>query len=186
VTQTSASGGQASLVGTLPTAARPNHLVTTLVHSFNGTYATMSIGTNGTILVSGPPFPAVTDLSFVSLESIIFRHTGTGTAIALNTTNWSESGGSFPPATWSTDGSGVVHLQGAVAQSASGGSSPNVIGTLPPAARPAATVYTIVITAGGYADLAIEPNGQMLLIDPRPPMVKDYSFVSLESITYRR
>ena len=40
--------------------------------------------------------------------------------------------------------------------------------------------------AGTYADLAIEPSGQLALIDPRPPMVKDYSFVSLESITYRR
>ena len=38
----------------------------------------------------------------------------------------------------------------------------------------------------GYADLAIEPNGALALIDPRPPMVKDYTFVSLESITYRR
>jgi hypothetical protein len=29
-------------------------------------------------------------------------------------------------------------------------------------------------------------SGALALIDPRPPMVKDYSFVSLESITYRR
>lgn len=186
VTQTSTSGGQASLVGTLPKAARPAHVVTTLVHSFSGTYAVMSIGTNGTIFVSGPPFPAVTDLSFVSLEGIIYRHAGTGTAIALNTINWSEGGGTFPPATWYTDGSGVIHLQGAVAQTANGGSSPNLIGTLPPAARPAATVFTIVLTTGGYADLGIQSNGQLVLIDPRPPAAKDYSFVSLESISYRR
>jgi hypothetical protein len=48
-------------------------------------------------------------------------------------------------------------------------------------------VYTIVHTFNGtYADLAIEPNGQLDLIAPRPPMVQDYGFVSLESITYRR
>ena len=186
VTQTSASGGQASLVGTLPRAARPAHFLTTLVHSFSGTYAVMSIGTNGTILVSGPPFPAVTDLSFVSLEGIVYRHAGSGTAIALNAVNWSEAGGLFPPATWYADGSGVVHLQGAVAQTATGGSSPNVIGTLPSAARPAATVYTVVLTTGGYADLGIQPNGQLLILDPRPPAAKDYSLVSLESLSYRR
>ncbi len=48
-------------------------------------------------------------------------------------------------------------------------------------------MYTIVHTFNGtYADLAIEPNGTLALIDPRPPMVKDYTFVSLESITDRR
>jgi hypothetical protein len=35
-------------------------------------------------------------------------------------------------------------------------------------------VYTIVHTFNGtYADLAITPNGQIAVIDPRPPMVKD-------------
>jgi hypothetical protein len=39
---------------------------------------------------------------------------------------------------------------------------------------------------GTYADLAIAPNGQINVISPRPPAVQDYSFVSLEGITYRR
>jgi len=49
-------------------------------------------------------------------------------------------------------------------------------------------VYTIVSTFGGsYADLAIETDGTIRLIDPRSPAVKDYAtFVSLEAISYRR
>jgi hypothetical protein len=58
---------------------------------------------------------------------------------------------------------------------------------LRPSQPPRHTVYTIVHTFNGtYADLSIAPNGQIALIDPRSPMVKDYTFVSLESIVYRR
>jgi hypothetical protein len=80
-----------------------------------------------------------------------------------------------------------VHLIGAAKQSATGGSNPNLLGTLPPAASPSRVVYTIVHTFNGtYADIAINPNGQIDLIDPKPPAVKDYSFVSLECITYQQ
>lgn len=93
----------------------------------------------------------------------------------------------WPPA-WYTDSSGIVHLQGAAAQTSGSGSGANLIGTLPRAARPARAVYTIVSTFGGsYADLAIETDGTIRLIDPRSPAVKDYAtFVSLEAISYRR
>jgi hypothetical protein len=48
-------------------------------------------------------------------------------------------------------------------------------------------VFTIVHTFNGtYADIAIQTNGQIGLIDPRPPAVKDYSFVSLEGISYQQ
>ena len=54
-------------------------------------------------------------------------------------------------------------------------------------AAPGHFVYTIVHTFDGtYADLVIEPNGQIGLINPRSPMVTEYTFVSLEGITYRR
>ena len=78
---------------------------------------------------------------------------------------------------------GIVHLQGAVTQTVSGGSP--LIATLPPAARPDREVYTIVHTFGGtYADLAIAPDGRIGVITPRPPAARDFSFVSLEGITY--
>ena len=107
--------------------------------------------------------------------------------IPVNTLNWSGSAccGSRAPA-WYKDRSGVIHLQGAVTQANSSGPGANLLGTLPPAARPLANVFTIVHTASGtYADLVVLTNGQIGLLDPRPPAVKDYSFVSLEGITYR-
>jgi hypothetical protein len=110
------------------------------------------------------------------------------TAIRLNTLNWSGSAGfgSRSPA-WYTDGSGIVHLQGAATQINNSGPGANLIGTLPRSARPDHNVFTVVHTfAGTYADLAIGTNGHIDLIDPRPPAAKDYTFVSLESITYRR
>jgi hypothetical protein len=48
-------------------------------------------------------------------------------------------------------------------------------------------VFVIVHTFNGtYADLSIDPTGQIRLIDPRQPMSKDYSFVSLEGVTYHQ
>jgi hypothetical protein len=108
--------------------------------------------------------------------------------IPVNTQNWSASAGfgSRPPA-WYLDGSGVVHLQGAAKQIKASGADRTTIGTLPPAAAPSWTIYTVVITdPGTYADLAIEPDGTIALIDPRSPAVRDEGFVSLESISYRR
>ncbi len=119
------------------------------------------------------------------LEGITYRPGGSGTAIALNTANYANSGSPFRAGAWFTDGSGVVHLQGAVAQTSSSGTGANLIGTLPPAARPAENVFTIVLTSAGYADLGIASTGQLQLINPRPPEGTSYSFVSLESISYR-
>jgi len=108
--------------------------------------------------------------------------------IAVNTANWSASAGygSTAPG-WVEDNAGVIHLQGAVAQWYNGGSTPNLVGTLTIVARPHRTVYTIVHTlAGTYADLAIQPNGQIWALTPRPPAVTDLHFLSLEGITYQQ
>lgn len=106
--------------------------------------------------------------------------------------NWSnEAGfGSGPPkwakATGLVD-SDVVYLQGAAKQTPTTSPDPNLLCTLPPAASPDRVVYTIAHTFNGtYADISISPNGQIHLIDPRSPAVKDYSFVSLENITYEQ
>jgi hypothetical protein len=46
-------------------------------------------------------------------------------------------------------------------------------------------VVEIVHTFNGtYADLGIGPDGQIRLINPRAPMSKDFSFISLEGVTY--
>jgi hypothetical protein len=81
----------------------------------------------------------------------------------------------------------VVHLQGAARQVSRAGSDPDLLGTLPPAARPDRFVYELVHTfSGTYADVSISPSGQIDLIGPRPPAVQDFSFVSLEGITYEQ
>src|SRR6516162_7257721 len=112
--------------------------------------------------------------------------------VSLNTLNWSSSAGfgSTAPGWYKEVGlvdPDVVHLQGAVKQTSASGPDANLIGTLPAAASPDRIVYSIVHTFDGtYADIAINPNGQIVLIDPKAPAVKDYSFVSLEGITYEQ
>jgi hypothetical protein len=187
-TQVSSAGPDANLLGTLPKAASPSRSVYFVVHTFAGTYADLGIEPNGKILMIDPRPPAVKDYTFVSLEGITFRRSGTVHAIAVNHTNWSASArfGSTSPA-WYTDRSGLVHLQGAARQTSTTGRNAELVGTLPKAARPASSLYFIVHTfAGTYADLGIVPSGKILMIDPRPPAVKDYTFVSLEGITFRR
>jgi hypothetical protein len=185
VTQTSPNGPDPDQIGTLPPAARPAHQLIAIVHTFNGTFATITVEPTGEIFAEEPMFPAVIDFSFLSLESISYSPSRSGSPIALNTANWT-SIICCGHAAWYKDRSGVVHLQGAAGQVSASGTSPNLIGTLPAAARPAQTVYTIVACTGStYADLAIEPNGTINLIDPRPPADKDYFLVSLESLTYR-
>ena len=184
----SASNILGTLAGLL--GAGPNRVVYTIAHTFNGTYADVAINPNGQVDLIDPRPPAVKDYSFVSLEGITYGR-GLGGAInpiPVNTTNWSASAG-FGSATpgWYKDAFDIVHLVGAAKQTSSAGSDQNLLGTLPAAASPNRIVYTIVHTFNGtYADIAINPNGQIDLIDPRPPAVKDYSFVSLESITYQQ
>jgi len=180
----------AIVLGTLPAAARPARDVFTIVHTFNGTYADLEVETNGTIAVIGPPSPAVEDLSFLSLEGISYQPANTipASAIALNGTNWSSHTGFGSdvgiPAAYRTGG--VVHLEGAAKQIFPVGSGANFLGTVPAIDRPGnGTVYTVAATNDGtYADVAIDTSGQIFLIDPRPPALKDYTFVSLEGITY--
>ncbi|HEY2657794.1 MAG TPA: hypothetical protein VGI55_18565 [Solirubrobacteraceae bacterium] len=60
------------------------------------------------------------------------------------------------------------------------------MGTLPAVISPDRTVYTIVETnSGTYADLAIQPGGQIDVIDARSPLSSDLGYLSLEGITYQ-
>ncbi len=183
-----ASGSTADPLGTLPPAARPSQNVFVLVHTFLGTYAVLDLSPDGLMFVDDPLPPAVEDLSFLSLEGISYRPAGTASAISLNTANWSGNNGFNVPAPgWYKDRSGIVHLQGAAKLISSTGTGVDTMGTLPTSARPSHNVFTVVLTGTDtYADLVIAANGQVNLIDPRPPAVRDYSFVSLAGITYRR
>jgi hypothetical protein len=187
-TFSSASNVLGTLAGLL--GAGPNRVIYTIVHTFNGTYADVAINPNGQIALIDPRPPAIKDYSFVSLEGITYGPGlgGVINSLPVNTTNWSASAGfgSAAPG-WYKDAFGIVHLVGAAKQTTTAGSGQNLLGTLPAAASPNRVVYTTVHTFNGtYADIAINPNGQVRLIDPRPPAVKDYSFVSLEGITYQQ
>jgi hypothetical protein len=184
--QVSKTGLGANLLGTLPSSARPARNVFVIVHTFAGTYADLEVATNGQLNLIDPRPPAVKDYTFVSLESITYRPPTAGTAIPVNGANWSGSAGFGSTApSWFKDGSGLVHLQGAARQVRNTGHGPNLLGILPSSARPARNVFVIVHTfAGTYADLEVATNGQLNLIDPYGFAVKDYSFVSLEGISY--
>jgi hypothetical protein len=187
VRQTSNSGAGADVIGTLPARARPKADMYTIVHTLDGTYADLVIAPGGAIDVIGPRSPAVQDYGFLSLEGITYRPTGSTSPIPINKFNWSGSArfGSRHPG-WYQDRSGVIHLQGAVRQTSNLGPGASVIGTLPAKARPKANVFTIVHTFNGtYADLEVATSGRIILTAPPSPLVQDYTFVSLEGITYR-
>ena len=79
-----------------------------------------------------------------------------------------------------------MHLFGHARLVSGGGGSDVVTSVLCPSCRPTHIVYTIVHTFGGtYADLSIDTSGVIRVIGPRPPAAADYSFLSLDGITYQ-
>jgi hypothetical protein len=190
VRQVSTKGATPDIIGVLPSADRPfERSVFEKVDTRDGTYAEIEIDQFGDIAVFPPHSPAVTDFSFVSLEGVSFERlpSNVNFPVTVNTKNWSGSAGldSVAPSVY-TDGSGIVHLQGAVTQTSAQGAGADVIGTLVPAFRPNFNVFTIAPTfQGGYADLSISAQtGQITLIGARSPAVDDNQFVSLDGITY--
>jgi hypothetical protein len=179
----------------------PAQNVERVVHTYAGTYADLTISTTGAICLTAPPSPLVTDYRFVSLEGISYAPSGNpdpgeSQPIALNGPSWSpiQIPDSVEPEapSWFQDRDGTVHLEGS-ADFSDSLEEPfsNFVGTLPQSIRPSRSVYTVVATAcniyGTYADLVITPQGQILLINPRPP-ASSYSYwgpVSLDGITYQ-
>jgi hypothetical protein len=187
--QINPNGSNANYLGSVPASDAPGYNVYTIAATNDGTYADIGISPTGGIYLIGPAAPMLKDYSFVSLEGITYtRSYQIGAGIFLNTANWTGNAGygSRSPG-WVEDNAGVIHLQGAVARFSGTGTNANLIGTLPSIARPNRTVYTIVHTfAGTYADLAIQPNGQIWALTPRPPAVTNLQFLSLEGVTYQQ
>jgi hypothetical protein len=197
VTQTSQSGNL-DFIGIVPAGDRPNRAVYTIVHTFNGTFADLAINAQGQIFLIPS---SATGTHFVSLEGITYQpgNANPPSPINLNTANWlgSVCCGATGPGAYATTtlgagppggGDEIVHLQGAVKQKSSSGSDPNLIGTLPSDVEPPnRSVYTIVHTGSGtFADLAINPQGQIFLI-PTPTLTgSNTQFVSLEGISYNQ
>jgi hypothetical protein len=187
VRQTKSTGTNAGLIGTLPARARPAASVYTIVHTLNGTYADLVIEATGSIYVIGPRSPAVQDLGFLSLESITYRRSGATIPLSLNKKNWSGSAGYDSRApSWYQDASGVIHLQGAVRQVTGPALTANVLGTLPAGTYPAANLSFMVHSFDGtYAQVAISTDGAIDVVPPAGPAIQDFSFISLEGISYR-
>lgn len=187
--QISAVGPNAGVLGTVPAADRPGDgTVYTIASTNDGTYADLAITPSGQIELIGPRPPALQDFSFVSLEGISYARVNVIPASMFpNTTNWSPFAGfgSASPG-WYEDTAGIIHLEGALKQISSSGPNAALVATLPAVARPTIrTLYTIVHTfSGTYADVAIEPGGQIVVIAPRVPAATDLSFLSLEGITF--
>jgi hypothetical protein len=191
-TQTSARGTGADVLGTLPPAFRPNRNVFAITHTFDGTYADLSISAStGEITMIGARSPAVQDYRFVSLEDISYPQAGvegsSDEPITVNTANYSGSTafGTLRPEV-GIDAEGTVYLSGAVARTSASGAGANTVGTVPAGFRPHRDVYLITHTNfGTYADLVVTPAGQINLIDPRAPLATDLAFVSLEGLSYQ-
>ncbi len=175
------------MLGTLPKAARPSRNLYFVVHTWSGTYADVAVNINGAIVLIGTRPPFIDEFFFVSLEGITYKRGGKVNGVGVNTTNWTPFAccGARSPG-WYADKSGIIHLQGAARQIGTSGKA-NLLGTLPKAARPSRNLYFIVHTwSGTYADLAVNANGSIVLIGARSPEITDYTFVSLEGITYKR
>jgi hypothetical protein len=148
---------------------------------------------------SRTPWRLLLALLAASLLSLTFAGSaaaGVGTGIPITLGPWwsgSAGFGTISPTAYFDD-YGLIHLWGAARQKicvnprgCAGLGAPNLLGTLLHAGpyAPQRNVFTIAHTNfGTYVDVSILTNGQIWLIDPRPPAVKDYSFVSLEGISY--
>jgi hypothetical protein len=192
VARTSSHGPGADVIGTLPETFRPSRNVFTIAHTFAGTYVDLFISAlTGQIILIGARGPAAADGRLVSLEGITFTDNA-GFPITVHTADYSGSTvfNTFSPSAH-IDLSGVVHLVGAVARTSGTepdetGTGAKLVGTVPAVARPRRNVYQIVHTnSGTYANVVITTAGHIRIIGPRPPMVTDLSFVSLDGLSYQ-
>jgi hypothetical protein len=190
--------GSPDKIGSVPATMVPYRNVFTIVHTLGGTYADLSIDTDGSIWLIPS---ANTRRDFVSLEGITYTlqppgipgaHGSNPGSIAL-ASGWvpTECCGSLATAITPsayTDPDGIVHLYGAVNPDPGAGDE---IGTLPMSAWPFHNIYTVVHTTfGTFADLQILTDGTMWLHDatgllaPGVPAVTNRDFVSLEGVTF--
>lgn len=132
-----------------------------------------------TLGVAGPAYAAPASGGGVPVTPITLNSDWSGSA------GWGSSSPGFYVDTSLVDPA-VVHLQGAVRQVSTAGPNPNVIGVLPPDARPDRSVYELVHTFNGtYADVVITPAGQIDLIYARAPLFTTSGLVSLDGISYQ-
>ena len=154
------TGGDLGEFAVLPPAARPSHvLYMTVDVAGQGTHGWVLIEPNGAMYAMGDPYSDAQ--AFTGLAGISYPAKAMGMSKLSLVNGWQSADAEFGTGDPSYSVSnGMVHLSGSLDQPAGDN---QVFGVLPPAARPAHTMYLSVYGFdGGTAELEIDTNGNML------------------------
>jgi hypothetical protein len=154
------TGGDLGEFAVLPPAARPSHrLYMTVDVAGQGTHGWIVVYPNGAMYAMGDPYSDAQ--AFTGLAGISYP----AKAMTMSTLPV-ENGWQSADSQWDTGdpsysvSSGMVYLSGSLDQPSGDN---QMFGVLPPAARPAHTMYLSVYTFGGAVGLLeIDTNGNML------------------------
>jgi hypothetical protein len=147
--------GPDSVFAVLPPLARPAHPQFLTVYTVNGTTGTLVVDTTGQMLVASAPSSDAQD--YTSLAGVSFPAASTVVHKLSLLNGWQPHQFNTGDPAYTVAG-GVVHLSGAMGQSAPGS---DVFAVLPPGARPARVLYLTVLTASAPGVLMISPDGEM-------------------------
>ncbi|HXP21337.1 MAG TPA: hypothetical protein VN840_16970 [Streptosporangiaceae bacterium] len=172
--------GANSIVGTLPAAARPAHVLYITVYTFVGSTGTVVIDPNGTVSAYGSQAQA-----FTSLAGISYPTSATKWHKLTLADNWTSSQSSYnsgDPA-YAIIGP-IVYLSGSMHQPS--GTS-GLFGVLPSAARPSHVLEIETYTfAGTYGAFGLIPNPQGWMFVVSTPQSDAQDYTSLAAISYPR
>jgi hypothetical protein len=154
------AGGDLGQFAVLPPAARPSHtLYITTDVAGQGNHGWLIIDPSGAIYATGDPYSAA--MSFTGLAGISYPAQAMAMSALPLENGWQSADNPYGTGDPSYSVSnGMVYLSGSVDQPAGDN---QVLGVLPPAARPAHTLYLSAYTLGGaLGELEIDTNGNVL------------------------
>jgi hypothetical protein len=169
-------GGDLGEFAVLPPAARPSHvLYMTVDVAGQGTHGWVLIEPNGAMYAMGDPYSAAQ--GFTGLAGISYPAKAKAMSTLSLANGWQSADAEFGTGDPSYSVSnGMVYLSGSLDQAAGDN---QVFGVLPPAARPAHTMYLSIYTFGGAVGLLeIDTNGNMLAYDGGAPQYTSLAGVS--------
>jgi hypothetical protein len=170
------TSGTNSEFAVLPSAARPSHVLYMAVHvAGQGNHGWIVVYPNGAMYAMGDPYSAAQ--GFTNLAGISYPAKATAMSTLSLENGWQSSDAQYGTGDPSYRVSnGMVYLSGSLNQPTSGN---QVFGVLPPAARPAHTMYLSVYTFDGAIGLLeIDTNGNMLAYDGGAPQYTSLAGVS--------
>src|SRR5215472_10041093 len=170
------TSGTNSEFAVLPPAARPSHfLYMTVSVAGQGTHGWIVVYPNGAMYATADPYSDAQ--GFTGLAGISYPAKSTAMSTLSLENGWQSSDAQYGTGDPSYSVSnGMVYLSGSLNQPVSGN---QVFGVLPPAARPAHTMYLSVYTFDGAVGLLeIDTNGNMLAYDGGAPQYTSLAGVS--------